>query len=84
MKIAKSRSWTGVEVQEAVTALKREPGLWEDLARIEATTGEFREVEAGVQEARIVTRLHPECELNEITDLLLAIRLYRCAALGLR
>jgi hypothetical protein len=45
MKIAKSRSWTGVEVQEAVAALKREP--WEELERIEATTGEFREVETG-------------------------------------
>jgi hypothetical protein len=84
MKFAKSRSWTDAEVENAVAALKNEPGLWEELERIEATTGEFRDVEAGLQETRIVMRLHPECELNEITDLLLAIRLLRRAAVGMK
>ena len=84
MKIAKSRKWTQAEVEEAIAVLKSEPGLWEELERIEATTGEFRDVDAGFQEQRIVTRLHPECELNEITDLLLAIRLFRRAKLELK
>lgn len=83
MKIAKSRQWSEVEVEEAVAALKREPGLWEELERIEATTGEFRGVDAGLKEQQIITRLHRECELNEITDLLLAIRRTRRAKFGL-
>jgi hypothetical protein len=84
MKIAKTRKWTEAEVEEAVAALKKHPGLWEELERIEATTGEFGDVEAGLEEMRIAKRLHLDCELNEITDLLLAIRLYRRAALELR
>ena len=84
MKIAKSRSWTDAEVQHAIAEIKKEPGLWEELERIEATTGELGDVEAGRKEERIVVRLHPECGLKEVVDLLLAIRLFRCAALGLK
>ena len=72
-------------MQEAIAAIKKEFRFClEELERIEATTGEFRDVEAGLQEMRIVARLHPECELNEITDLLLAIRLFRRASIGLK
>ena len=84
MKIAKSRKWDQAEVEEAVAALKKRPGLWEELVRIEATTGEFGFDGAGLEEMRIISRLHPDCELNERTGLLLAIRLYRRAALGPR
>jgi hypothetical protein len=83
MKAAK-RVWTKAEVQAAVEALKREPGLWQELEHIEATTGEFRGVEAGVKEQRVVTQLHAECKLSEITDLLLAVRVFRRAGLGLK
>jgi hypothetical protein len=84
MKIAKSRVWTTAEIEEAIAAIRTEPGLWDELSRIEAITGEFRDVEAGVQERRIVTQLHPECELSEITQLMLAVRLSRRAELGLK
>jgi hypothetical protein len=83
MKRAKSRNWTQAEVDEAIAAINREPGLWEELRRIEATTGEF-DVDAGLRAERIVVQLHPECELNEITDLLIALRLSRRAQLGLK
>jgi hypothetical protein len=84
MKIAKSRSWTEDEVKDAIAALKREPGLWEELERIEATTGEFTDTKAGFEQRRIISRSHPECELNEITDLLLAIRLRPRASPGVK
>jgi hypothetical protein len=71
MKIAKPRTWTTAEIEEAIAAIRKEPGLWGELSRIEAKAGEFRDVEAGVQERRIDTQLHPECELNEITELML-------------
>jgi hypothetical protein len=82
MKIAKSRAWTQAEAEEAIAALKAEPGLWEELKRIEATTGEFRGTKAGLRQSQILARLHRECELNEITDLLIAVRKSRRIELG--
>jgi Protein of unknown function (DUF1629) len=84
MKTAKSRSWTDADVQETIAEIKKKAGLWEELERIEATTGEFRDVDAGLEQTRVVIGFHPKCELNEITDLLLAIRLVRRATLGLK
>jgi hypothetical protein len=83
MKIARSRAWAQAEIDQAIAAIKRVPGLWEELKQIEATTGDF-DVDAGLKAERIVVRLHPECELNEITDLKIAIRLLRRAELGLK
>ncbi|WP_315806671.1 MULTISPECIES: hypothetical protein [unclassified Bradyrhizobium] len=82
MKIAKSRDWTEAEVGEAVASIKREPGLWDELRRIEQTTGDF-DNDVGLRADRIVARMHPECELHEITQLLIAVRLVRRAELGL-
>ena len=83
MPIAKSRDWTEAEVQEAIAAIKQEPGLWEEVEHIEKTTGDF-EMEVHHKELRILFRLHQDCELNEITDLYHAIRNYRRAQLGLK
>jgi hypothetical protein len=70
MKNAKSRNWTQAEVDAAI---KREPALWGELERIEVTSGEFGDVQAGLEECRVATQLHPD----EITQLLIAIRLSR-------
>jgi hypothetical protein len=83
MALAKSRDWTDTEVQEAVAAIKIEPGLWEELARIERTTGNFENSEAWLAENRILSTLHPECGLHEITQLYVAVRKHRRDELGL-
>jgi hypothetical protein len=83
MKIAKSRAWTQGEIDQAIAAIKRVPGLWEELMQIEAATGDFN-VDAGLKAERIIMQLHPECELNEITDLKIASRLSRRAELGIK
>jgi len=84
MKWAKSRVWTESEVQHAIAEMRKVPNLWDEIERIEKTTGDFTGTEVDRQERRIMSRLHPECELNEVTDLYIAIRKYRRAQLGLK
>jgi hypothetical protein len=84
MKIAKSRVWTPVEVEEAGVALRKEPGLWDELERLEKENGDFLESDAGRREMQIVARLHRGCELKEISDLLAALRRVRRKKLGLK
>jgi hypothetical protein len=83
MNDIRERNWTDVEVQEAISAIKKQPGLWEELEQIERTTGEFRNTEASTKELRVLARLHPECTLHEITQLNMAIRICRRVRLGL-
>jgi hypothetical protein len=82
VKLAKSRKWTDVEVQRAIAEIKKEPNLWEELEKIEKTTGDFRGTPAGLKEQEIVASLHRDCELNELTDLHVAIRRRRRTFLG--
>ncbi len=84
MKEVKSRDWTEMEVRRAVAEIQREPGLWEELERIEKATGEFRDSDAADKELGILTKLHPECSLHEITQLYVAVRKYRRDLLGLK
>jgi hypothetical protein len=74
MPLVKSRNWTEADVQEAIAKIKEEPGLWQELEKIEKTTAEFRNTEAGLRERRILAELHPNCSLNEITDLYVPVR----------
>jgi hypothetical protein len=84
MTLAKSRDWTDTEVQEAISAIKKEPGLWEELEHIEKTTGDFANTEAEKREWRVLLALHPGSELHEKTQLYMAIRNYRRVQLGLK
>ena len=84
MPIAKSRKWTEAEIQDGIAAIKSHPGLWEEVENIEKATGEFTDTEAGLQEYRILKRLHQETMLNELADLYAAIRRHRRARLGLK
>jgi hypothetical protein len=79
---ARWRKWTDAEVEEAIAEIKREPGLWEELERIEKTTAGFN-TEVGKREWDILIKLHPECPLREINDLYCPVRSYRRAQLGL-
>jgi hypothetical protein len=83
MVSAKPRQWTQAEVQEAIAAVKNEPGLWAELEEIEKTTGDLTDTEAGLREQRILARLHPGCRLIDDNELYAAVRLYRLAKLGL-
>jgi hypothetical protein len=69
-------------VQEAIAEIKKEPGLWEELKQIEKTTGDFRDTVAERKEWRRLIKLHPECQLHEMTQLHVAIRKYRRAQPG--
>jgi hypothetical protein len=69
MRLAKSRDWSDAEVQEAVAAIKAEPGLWAELENIEKTTGESNGTEVGFKELQVLARLHSGCELHLATVL---------------
>jgi hypothetical protein len=86
MKIAKSRAWTEAEVQEAVAAIKREAGLWQELEHVEITTADIRQTELFRREMTILRRLHPDPELglHEMTGLYGVVRDFRRARLGLK
>jgi hypothetical protein len=72
---AKTRDWTDKEVAEAIARIKSErPDVWEELQRIEDTTRDLRGSEAAKIERGLLVRMHPECELSEITQLFSAIR----------
>jgi hypothetical protein len=75
---AKSRDWTDEEIAEAIAHIKSErPDAWEELQRLEDTTKDLTGSEALNIELGILVRMHPECELNEITQLFSAIRSVR-------
>ena len=84
MKRPEVRNWTEADVLEAVTEMKKNPELWQEIEHIEKTTGDFRDTDTGSKETRILARLHPECSLFETTDLYQAVRKYRRAQLGLK
>lgn len=92
MKIAKRGNWTDAQVQEAITALKQEPGLWEALEHVEETTADFTfEADETAhqlhrREMQVMRKLHPDPSLtpSEFTDLYSAVRTRRRQALGLR
>jgi hypothetical protein len=75
---AKTRDWTDKEVAEAIAHIKSErPDAWEELQRLEDTTGDLTGSEAIHIQTGILVRMHPECELNEITQLKSALRAVR-------
>lgn len=75
MKIAKSRQWGREEVQAAKRdILKKKPGLWERLKEIEVATGDFSNLREWHLLCGVVAASHPECEGNEITDMVLELR----------
>jgi hypothetical protein len=82
-KIAWSPRWSEAEVQQAIAEIKKEPGLWDELERIERTQRDFGETKAGNREFSILVNLHPECVLNEIGQLHGVIRAYHRRQLGL-
>lgn len=85
MAIAKSKQWTEADVQEAMGVIKAVPGLWEELERVEqASVIDRKTIEAGRREYDVLVRLHPECDLNELTDLYMPIRRILRAGLGLK
>ncbi len=85
MAIAKSKVWSEADVTEAVGVIKAVPGLWEELERIEkANIVDRKTIEGGRREYDVLARLHPTCDLNELTDLYMPIRKQMRAALGLK
>jgi hypothetical protein len=76
MGLAKSRDWTQADVQAAIDVIKAVPGLWEELEKIEqATKIDARKViETGRREYDVLVRLHPDADLNELTDLYIPIQ----------
>jgi hypothetical protein len=84
MKIAKSRNWTETEVQAAISVIRAEPGLWNELEHIEKTTADFRDTDVGLRERVLIKKLHPTSTFHEITQLYFEVRKFRRAALGLK
>jgi|GEM_PF-3347155 len=85
MAIAKSKVWTEADVAEAMGVIKAVPGLWEELERIEqASVIDRKTIEAGRREYDVLARLHPACDLNELTDLYMPIRRILRDGLGLK
>ncbi len=84
MAIAKSKQWSEADVQEALGVIKAVPGLWEELERVEqASVIDRKTIEAGRREYDVLVRLHPNCDLNELTDLYMPIRRILRKGLGL-
>jgi hypothetical protein len=84
MAIAKSKQWSEADVQEALAVIKAVPGLWEELERVEkASVIDRKTIEAGRREYDVLVRLHPGCDLNELTDLYMPIRRILRKGLGL-
>jgi hypothetical protein len=48
----------------------------ERLEAVERTTADFTETDTNRRERQVMSRLHPECERNETTDLYIVIRRY--------
>jgi len=85
MAIAKSKVWTEADINEAVVVIKAVPGLWEELERVEkASVIDRKTIEAGRREYDVLAKLHPDCDLNELTDLYMPIRRQMRADLGLK
>ena len=80
---AKSRDWTDSEVQEAAAFVRNErPDVWQKLLDVERTAGDYHGVEEKNTEWRLLHQLHPECELNELTDMFLKLRKLRMAIIA--
>ena len=82
---SEQRKWTPEEVDKAIAFIKEKaPDVWAELERVEATTGDFR----NVKEFYIHAGLAAECfdikSLIDLTNLVGAIRLKRIEDLGLK
>ncbi len=85
-RYANPRNWTSQEVLEAIARIKdADPQLWEEIVRIERTTGEFTGTATHDSWVGLLAKLYPppEYDLNARIDLYLQIRMHVERMLGL-
>ncbi len=92
-KLSEIRQFSEAEAQEAIDYTKKNhPELWDEIVRIETTTGDFWmwdpeariPMEALEAEWRIAARMHPECDSAELGNLRSAVGALRRKQLGLK
>jgi hypothetical protein len=95
-KLSEIRQFSEAEAQKVIDYTRtNHPDLWDEIVRIETTTGDFTmwdpedpeariPMEASNAERRILLKMHPECDPVERTNLGFAVRALRRKQLGLK
>lgn len=82
---ASIREWTKQDVTDALVYLRRErPEIMAELDRLEIESGDLTDADSASIALGLLFKLHPECDLLEITDLFSAVRIERRSQLSLR